>query len=150
MLDTQLVQDPQRIRLAGGFCNPGQHQLRERRISKSVEPQPGVSDGENVPQQRGTLPRDHPRPPRPGLVIDPQVEDLLPRAQPPVRLGHQHRQLSFRACRPDMLDDVVPPVATLSDLHLRGARTTSRLPDEHHTTDPTHPRGTSNRSRPRP
>lgn len=40
---------------------PSQHQLLERVIGHDVEPEPVVHGGQNVPQQRGSPARDHPR-----------------------------------------------------------------------------------------
>ena len=144
VLDADLFQHTHRVRLACRLHDPGQHELLERRIVHDVEPEPVVHAHQHVPQHRRPLPDDHPQP---ALVLHPrdlQIQRLLTRLQSPTGLGQQHRKLGLRPRRPHVLEDVVAPVAALSDLDLRGARAASRLPNERHNPDPTDDRGTSN------
>ncbi len=77
MLDADLVQHPDRVGLARGLDDPGQHQLLERLIGDGVEPEPVVHPLEHPPQQRRALPRDHSRPTRRWRAVDAQVQHPL-------------------------------------------------------------------------
>ena len=135
--DTELLEHPQRVRLARRLHDPSQHQLPERRILKRVEPETVVHARQDLPQHRGPFPGNHPRSALDRAPGNLQIKRLLPWPQPKTGLGHQHRKLGRRAGRPNVLENVVAPAAALSDLDLRGAGAAIRLPNEHH--DPTLP-----------
>lgn len=94
--------------------------------------QTGIRRGQHVPQDRVPLGGDHPGPVQYALTADAQIQRLLARPHPEPGLSQQHRQLSLRARRPNMLENDIPATATLGDLDLRSPGPARNLPNEHH------------------
>ena len=97
-------------------------------------PTGGVGGGEQLrlhrpPSRLGQQRRDQRR------RLDAQVECVLPgRFKQLTGLRDQDPELDLRMRRPDVLDDPLPPLDVLSDLHRRRSRRRPHPPDEHHTT----------------
>ena len=155
---TDLGQHAHRVGLARRLDDPRQHHSTERLIAQRVEPQPGISAGQDIPQQQRRR-RDNPaaaghdsgptrREPHQhrlitaagpvGHVADPcrlalqhpQVEDLLPRTQPLPRGLDQQLQLSIGMSRAHMVDLDNPPALASDDLDRDRTRGRAHLPHE--------------------
>ena len=128
--DTELVENADRVGLAGRLHDPGQDQLLERRDAEHVKPQPGVGTGEHGPQQRAGLARDHRLPRRHRARA--QVQLSLPREDLASSRLQQRGQLGIVVGRPEVLQDLVPTALALSDLQRRRPGRGPDFTNEHH------------------
>lgn len=127
---SQFGQHPHRIGLTGRLHQAREHQLEERLVPDNVEPELSPSSLNHLDQDPRALP-DHDRLTRTALS-QAQIQLALALMHLLAAGLHQHRQLSLRMRRPKMLDHLVPPANTLSDLHRRRSRRRPHLPQEHH------------------
>jgi hypothetical protein len=129
-VQSQFGQHPHRIGLTGRLHQAREHQLEERLVPDNVEPELSPSSLNHLDQDPRALP-DHDRLTRTALS-QAQIQLALALMHLLAAGLHQHRQLSLRMRRPKMLDHLVPPANTLSDLHRRRSRRRPHLPQEHH------------------
>jgi hypothetical protein len=152
--DPEVVQDAQRVGLAGRLDDPRQHQLRERVVTEHVEAQPVEADPQHPPQQGVRLTGDHRGAAQmTGVTIyltgsaraagALQRQLALAREHPAIRGRHERGQLRVVVGGPDVPEHHVTAPATLSDLDLRRPRPPRHLPHEHHAGTVTPVRGMS-------
>ena len=121
--DTDVLEDPDRVRLRRRLDDPGQHELHERLVTDRAEAQTFVGTGQDVPQDLAPHPRDL-RPRGRRRTLRREVERLLPGVEQLPGRFDQDRELHVVMGRADVIDPDDLPALLVDDLN--GPRTRCR------------------------
>ena len=127
--DTDVLEDPDRVRLRRRLDDPRQHEPHERLVADLGEAQTFVGTGQDVPQDLATHPRDL-RPRDRSRTLRREVERLLPGVQQLPGRFHQDRELDLVVRRADVIDPDHLPALLVDDLNGPRARCRRHPTDE--------------------